>query len=198
MKKHQTRWIAIILVISLVSALMPAALAASSFQAVVTSRLMKIYQRNSPYKVIGSLPKGTRVTVKAYSGQAALISYNGRTGIARVRDMKVVSDSGSAAVSPAATASPSATATPATSAQLASARTVETNRATRVYSKPSTSAGYVSVKSGTKLGLLAVSGSVAQVVYNNCIGYTPRAHIGACDNGSAGQQAQTAAAEQSL
>ena len=51
------------LLMILLTGLMPGALASSSFEAVVTSGTMKVYREKSPHDQIGSLPKGTVVTV---------------------------------------------------------------------------------------------------------------------------------------
>ena len=174
MKKNKTFIIAISVLLILVVSMLPAALAASAFQAGVISNSMKVYGKNSPYKLLGALPKGTTVTVTAYSGKAALISYNGRTGLAHVSDLSPVDGSAVQTVE----SQPTPTAAPQSeTVDLSNARAVVTNRATRIYKRPSTSSSYVSVKAGTRLNLLAASGKVARVEMNGVVGYTMLNHL---------------------
>lgn len=174
MKTQRIRTMALILALMMMAAAIPAAIAAGSFQAVVASNSMNVYRSKAPHSYIGSLPKGTTVTVKAYSGQAALISYNGKTGIARIGDLSATDSAAQAVSAPAATPEPAATASPD---ELSAAKTVVTNRSTRVYRQASKSSSYVAVKAGTTLGLVAVSGSVAKVINGSAVGYMPAAHL---------------------
>ena len=157
---------------------MPAALADSDFQAVVSASSMKVYAEAAPHAYLGALPRGTVVTVKAYSGGAALISYGGRTGVAQVSDMSPVSEASSGQES----------------AGTAESRTVVATRDTRVYKKASTSSSYTSVKAGASMQLLAVNGSCAKVSYNGKVGYAVYSHLG--EPGSAAQEQAPAAQEQ--
>lgn len=156
--------LSVILMVSLMLTMLPTAQAAGSFQAVVTSSTMKVYAVKSPHRYLGTLTKGTVVTVEDYSGSAALISLNGYQGIARVSDMKALSsdseDSGTAGV------------------DTSDAKPVVTTRSTRVYLKPSKSSKYVTVKAGTSMNLVAVNGSYAMVERDGVIGYTYTAHLG--------------------
>ena len=173
MKKNKSFIFALSVLLILVISMLPAALAASAFQAVVISNSMKVYGKNSPYKLLGALPKGTTVTVTAYSGKAALISYNGRTGLARVSDLSPVDSAVQTTENrPVPTAAPQTE-----NDDLSNARPVVTNRATRIYKRPSTSSSYVSVKAGTRLNLLAASGKVARVEMNGVVGYTMLNHL---------------------
>ena len=81
---------AILTVVLLISAA-PIALAAS-FSAYVTASSMAVYSDASLSKKLGSLGKYTVVTVKDYSGGVARISYNGKTGYAKVSAMKAVEE----------------------------------------------------------------------------------------------------------
>ena len=180
MKKRNARSIAVVLVALILATILPAALASGGFPAVVTSSIMKVYQQKSPYKVLGTLAKGTMVTVEAYSGQAALIRYNGRTGLVRISDLSATASAVSApAEAPAAAA---------TAAEQASARKMVTNRATRIYKRASKSAGYVTVKAGTEVGLVAVNGNVAKVVKGGAIGYTMASHLSEPDAAKSGAE----------
>lgn len=64
--------------------------ALAAFKADVYSSSMKVYSRakaSSSY-YLGSLNRGTTVTVEAHSGDWAKITYKGRTGYAQIKDMK--------------------------------------------------------------------------------------------------------------
>ena len=146
---------------------LPAALADSEFQAVVSADSMKVYAQFSPYEYLGALPTGTVVTVKAYSGEIALISYGGRTGIARISDMAPLSQSDTTEQDPATV----------------NEQTVVATRDTRVFKKASTSSSYTSVKAGASMRLLAVNGNCAKVSYKGKVGYVVYSHLG--ESGSA-------------
>lgn len=66
------------------------AASALAFRAEVYTDKMKVYSRqNTAAKYeIGSLKKGIKFEVVSYSGDWAKISYNGKTGYARISDMK--------------------------------------------------------------------------------------------------------------
>lgn len=156
--------ISVILLVTLLTGMVPAAWAESSFQAVVTSDSMKVYSQSKPYTYLGSLSRGTEVTVLAYANGAALISYNGNTGIAKVSDMQKVTAEAPAASAP--------------SAQQYNSKPVIAVRNTRIYSRPSTSGRYVSVAAGTSMNLLAVNGSAAMVEKGGVVGYAVVSHLG--------------------
>jgi len=139
--------------------ILPMARAEGSFEAVVSAPSMSVYGQAAPHDVIAALPQGTVVTVTAWSGKAALISYNGMTGIARVSDMRRATenarqDSNESAI-----------------------KTVVTNRDTRVYQRPTTASRYVNLPAGTTLQLLAVNGAAARVSMNGRVGYTAYSHL---------------------
>ena len=142
--------------LTLLAMVAPAALAEGSFEAVVSVDSMKIYDQAAPHAQLGALPRGTVVTVTAWSGSAALISYNGTTGIARVSDMR--RDTGD-------------------SQDGDSARTMVAGRDTRVYQRASASSRYVNIKAGTTLQLLSVNGNTAQVSLDGRVGYTLYSHL---------------------
>ena len=170
-------------VLALLLAAMPAAVAEGSFEAVVSVERMNVYAEKSPHKKLGSLPRGTVVTVNAWSGIAALISYNGNTGIAKVSDMTRAD----AAATPAPTDGATTAGTP-----------MVANRDTRVYQKPKTSSAYTSVAAGTSLELLAVNGKVARVSLNGKIGYTLYSHLSEPGATAAPTPEPTASADESV
>ena len=174
MKTRKVRMIAIIMTLLILASALPVAVAAGSFEAVVKSSAMKVYQRSAPYGYMGTLTKGTTVTVEAYSHGAALIRYNGKSGLAKVSDLTTVTGATKAV---SASAKSQQDAVYATASEQASAKTMVTNCATRVYKRANASSSYVSVKAGTKLGLIAVSGNVAKVVSGGKIGYVPARHL---------------------
>ena len=179
-QRNTTRLVSICLALCLLAAALlaaaqPAALAEKSFAAVVTAESMGVYSPQSPYSYLGVLPRGTQVTVEAYAGSVALISYKGNSGLARVGDMQAV------AAAPAA-------------AQSAVSKPVVALRDTRIYKKPSTRSRYITVKAGTAMTLLGVSGSCAKVERGGAVGYAVYSHLG--EPGSALQTAEHAAAAQ--
>ena len=173
MKTYGIRMIATAVILTLLISMLPSAMAAGSFQAVVASSVAKVYQAKAPHSYLGTLPKGTTVTVKNYNRKAALISYNGRSGIVPVSDLMAVAGA-TAEVKQPETVSAVET---ATAAEQASAKTMVTTRATRVYKKASKSSPSVSVGAGVKISVLSVSGSVAKVQRGGVVGYMPAAHL---------------------
>jgi len=160
------RKIALVALVTMMLCLAPAALADSDFQAVVAVDSMNVYSQDAPHDYLGALPRGTVVTVKAYSGGAALISYGGRTGVAQVSDMSAYAQS---AVLPQGVQE---------SEQEAEGKAVVTTRKTRIYKKASTSSSYTTVKAGTSLTLLAVNGECAKVSYKGKVRYAVYSHLG--------------------
>lgn len=142
-------------------AAMPA-MAEGGYEAVVAVDSMGVYARQSPHDYLGALPRGTRVTVVDTSGAAALISYRGYTGIARVSDME---------------AAESETATEIT-VETTTSKPVVAVRDTRVYRQASTSSRYITIKAGTTMNLLGVNGSCAKVERGGAIGYMAYSHLG--------------------
>lgn len=172
MDKKLLRILTAILLTATLAGLLPSALAAGSFKAVVTSKSMKVYAQDGSRKYLGALKKGTTVTVKSYSGKAALISYNGNTGVARISDLMAVAgggDSSDAAENTADTASTE------------SAKTVITARAARVYRKANAKSDYVKVKAGTTLQLISTSGNVGKVKKGDTVGYIDLSCLSASD-----------------
>ena len=105
----------------------PAALA--DFEAVVTSESMKVYRQQAPHDQIGTLPKGTVVTVKDTNSQAALISYRGYKGIVHIDELEAVKSETS------------------TTIDLSDARTMVTTAKVKVYKKANTNTKKVAVLS---------------------------------------------------
>ena len=146
----------LLLALALLPAAIPHAWAEGSFQAVVSVDSMKVYAKEAPHGYLGALPRGTEVTVQATAGNAALISYAGRTGIAQTSDLSRAETASEATLDRAMTAT----------------------RETRIYKKPSTSASYASVAAGTNVTLLALNGNCAKVRYGGKVGYMPYNHLG--------------------
>lgn len=140
---------ALLLVLALAAASMPAALAAG-YQAVIT-RDTKVYTAKAPYKCIGELTKGSSVRVRARSGKAALIGYHGKYFIVAAKNLK--------------------------RAAKAQNIPVVTRCATRVYQRPNKTAKYISVKPGTEMTLVSLSGGVAKVKYKGRVAYTMKTHL---------------------
>ncbi len=155
----------LLLLLALLIAGMPAA-RAESFQAVVSVDSMQVYATQSPYQSLGTLPRGTEVTVKAYEGYVALISYGGKKGLAQVSDMTVKS---------------------AAEAQTAQTKTMVATCQTRFYKKADAASSYAAVSEGASVELIAVNGKCAKVNYNGKVGYMLYSHLG--EPGTATQSA---------
>ena len=162
MYRKPSMLLAALLVLALLSAMAPAALAEGSFKAVVSVDSMRVYAQTSPYSYLGSLSKGTEVTVKAYSGGVALISYNGKTGLAQVSDL--------------------ARTTETSDTETTQGRAVVATQKTRIYKKPRTSSSYKTVEAGTSVLLLAVNGNCAKVSRDGKVGYMLYSHLGDPDS----------------
>lgn len=137
------------------------AMAESSFQAVVTSKTMKVYATSGSHKYLGSLARGTEVTVLDYKKGIAKISYKGNTGLAYVKDMDAVEDDAEEVTQ----------STPAVAL-----------KNMKVYKKASTSSASVTIKKGTTLNILAVNGKVAKVEKDGVIGYAYVENLGDPDD----------------
>ena len=157
------------LILALMATLAPAALAAGNFQAVVASKSMKVYAEAEPHEYLGALPRGTEVTVLDYSGKAALISWNGNRGIAKVSDLAAVA-------SQVQEAQPQTQET-ASSSELANARPMVTAKSAKVYQKASTSSKSKKLKAGVQVNVLAVSGKWAKVERSGAVGYMKKAYL---------------------
>ena len=160
------RLLPILLSLLILAGAMPPAMAAGSFEAVVAVDSMNVYSRQAPYDYLGALPRGTQVTVLDFAGSAALISYRGYTGLARIADLTAA---GSASEEPEAAA-------PTIETTLS--KPVVALRDTRVYRQASTSSRYISIKAGTGMTLLGVSGNIAKVERGGAVGYTAYSHLG--------------------
>ena len=155
-----SKLIAVLLALALLLAALPAALAEGGFKAVVAVDSMKVYAEKAPHDYIGALPRGTAVTVKAVSGSAALISLNGKTGVARAEELSPADEAGDAADTTAQTSKP-----------------MVANRQTRIYKKASTASGYSAVQAGDAVTLLGVNGKCAKVSLNGKVGYMVYSHL---------------------
>ena len=141
--------------LAVLALLAPAAVAESAVQAVVSVESMNVYAPSAPYALMGTLPKGTQVTVTARSGDAVMIRCGDRTGVARVSDLTRA----------------------ASEAQAETGRTMVANRDSRVYSKASTSSRSTGISAGEQVELLAVNGSVARVKRDGKVGYMAYSHL---------------------
>ena len=132
------------------------AFADNGFSAYVSNFSMDVFY--DPYlgQLWGSLPQNTVVTVNAYAGDVAQITYKGRTGYAAVSDMKK-----------AETSDPEET----------DGEAAKTTRKTRVYQTANLASRYVTVPKGTKVNVVATSGSCARVERNGYIGYMYTGHL---------------------
>jgi len=162
MKRVTLKMLAALLIAALAMGMLPA-LAEGGFKA-VTRKKMKVYDPSGSHEVLGTLPKGTEVTVKSYSGDVAVISLNGREGLAKVSDMKAVSEK-------AAPSRSEDTGEKVSSSELAEARTMVTNQAAKVYKKASKSSGSVKLPEGTKVRLIASNDGWGKVSKDGAVGY---------------------------
>ena len=148
------RFLILLLALALLLTALPQALAEGNFEAVVSVDGMKVYAQAKPHDVLTTLPRGTVVTVLAWSGKAALISAGLITGVARVSEMSRVAQS----------AAPTASATPTPG------QSMFTNQQTRVYRRPSAASQYVTLQAGVKVQVLSVNGAYAQVSMDGRVG----------------------------
>jgi len=169
------RFLVLLLAMALLLTVLPQALAEGNFEAVVSVDGMKVYAQAKPHDVLTTLPRGTVVTVLAWSGKAALISAGLITGVARVSEMSRVAQS----------AAPTASATPTPG------QSMFTNQQTRVYRRPSAASQYVTLQAGVKVQVLSVNGAYAQVSMDGRVGYMLYSHLSA-------SAASTAAPAQSV
>ena len=157
------RFLVLLLALALLMTALPQALAEGSFEAVVSVDGMKVYAQAKPHDVLATLPRGTVVTVLAWSGKAALVSAGLITGVARVSEMSRV----------AQTAAPTASATPAPG------QAMFTNQQTRVYRRPSAASQYVTLQAGVQVQVMSVNGAYAQVTMDGRVGYMLYSHLSA-------------------
>ena len=163
------RLLVLLLALALMMTVLPPALAEGSFEAVVSADGMKVYAQAKPHDVLATLPRGTVVTVLAWSGKAALISSGTVTGVARVSEMSRVTQ----------TAVPTASPSPAPGANMF------TNQQTRVYRRPSVTSQYVTLQAGVQVQVLSVNGAYAQVSMNGRVGYMLYSHLSASPTSTA-------------
>lgn len=157
------RFLILLLALALCMTALPQALAEGSFEAVVSVDGMKVYAQAKPHDVLTTLPRGTVVTVLAWSGKAALVSAGLITGVARVSEMSRV----------AQTAAPTASATPTPG------QAMFTNQQTRVYRRPSAASQYVTLQAGVQVQVMSVNGAYAQVTMDGRVGYMLYSHLSA-------------------
>ena len=145
------RLAALLLVAVLLLAVLPElAVAEGSFSALVKSKYMLVYPDQTLNAAVAALPCKTIVTVQAYSGNVAQISYKGKTGYAQVDDMQAVSSV---------------------------AKSATTSTGTFIFKKPNLTSSYTKVAAGTSLNVLAVNGSCAMVEKNGYVGYAYAGHL---------------------
>ncbi len=177
MKANYTamRRLILLIVTALLLAGLPCAMAAGSFEAVVAVDAMNVYAQAAPHNIVGTLPRGTVVTVQKWSGKAALVSGGGVVGIARVSEMSRVTPS----------ATPTPTQTPAPN------QTMVTNQQTRVYRQPRASSRFVTLQAGVSVQVLSVNGNYARVSMNGNVGYMLYSHLSQPAAGGTGAAEQT-------
>lgn len=134
----------------LIMMLLPVSACAESFQAIVTSKKMDVYDDEQGTWKIGTLKQWDVVTVESWSGNVAKISKGGNEGYAAVSDMTRVDEM----------------ATPA-----------KINTNTRVYKKANTKSASIKVKKGLEINLLATNGKWAMVENDGVIAYMNKAHL---------------------
>ena len=145
------RILSIAMLIALILTAMPTvALADGSFSAYVKVGSMRVYRDASLSSYWGSLPERTIVTVTAYVGDVARISYKGKIGFAAISDMGTVESISDRAV---------------------------TTQKTRVYERASTSSRYATVGQGVSVNVLAINGGCAMVERGGRIGYMLVSHL---------------------
>ena len=193
MKQYIIRLAVALTLAALLTGMLPMALAAGSFQAVVTEKSMKVYAQSGAHELLGALPKGTEVTVLEHSGAAALISWKGKTGIAKVSDMTAMVGGSQEAQ----TAQEEAVET-ATASELKSAKAMVTAKAARVYRKPSTSARAMKVPAGVTVNVLATSGGWARVERGGAVGYIKSSALAESGAAEAVETVETAVSEASV
>ena len=150
------RKLLLILLMALVASCLTVAVA-ERFTAVVAVDSMEVYAQKAPHAPIGALPRGTEVTVKDYSGNVALISYSGKTGLARVGDMTAQAASQTETV--------------------VETRTMVTTKKTRLYKKAKTTSRHSSIPAGASVEVLGVNGQCAKVSYKGKVGYVQYGHL---------------------
>ena len=174
---NASKWIrkglALALMAALLLTMLPATALAASFSAVVTSSEMTVYKSASMTGTSATLPKGTVVTVKAYKGNIAKISYKGHTGYASVSDMEPVKSE--------ATQAPEVTSEPTQD----SGEKVTLRAALRVYQKASTGSKSMSVPAGTSVSVLSSSGGWVKLSRSGNIAYALADELAAAVSGAA-------------
>ena len=127
---------------------------AETFSAIVTANSMVVYGEASMTSQVGTLEKNTVVRVTGYSTTIAKITYQGKTGYAKISDMKAVDSAAKKAVVTAAAP---------------------------VYKAPQTDSQSLKVPAGTKLYILAQSGDWSMVEKNGYVGYMKTATLTEAD-----------------
>ena len=117
---------------------------AETFSAIVSAKSMTVYGDAAMSEKLGTLDKYAVVRVVGYSNAIAKISYEGKIGYARIKDMKRVD---------------------------AVAEKAVLKSEAPVYASPDVQSASVSAPAGTKLYLLAESGDWAMVERGGHVGY---------------------------
>ena len=86
-KMRKMKWFKAALALVLIAVLVCGGAMAESKGAKVLSASMSVYNSMSSRNRLGSLKRGTSVTVESISGDWAKISYRGKTGYARTKDL---------------------------------------------------------------------------------------------------------------
>ena len=127
---------------------------AETFSAVVTAKSMAVYADAGMSAKQGTLPKNTVVRITGYSTRVAKISYEGKTGYAKISDMKSVDEVAEKAI---------------------------LSGAAPVYRAPETDSQSVLVPAGTKVYRLAKSGEWSMIEKNGIVAYVKSENLTVTD-----------------
>ena len=128
---------------------------AEAFSAIVTAKTATVYGDAALSERLGTLNQNAVVRVIGYSSDIAKISYQGRTGYARVSDLKRVDSFASKAI---------------------------TTGQAPVFLSPDTGSASVMVPAGTKLYVLGISGDWAAVEKGGAVGYIKTGYLEQTDD----------------
>ena len=149
---RKMRILPLLLVMALMLAIMPtqAMAAATNFPAIVTSDYMHVFRDSGFQYYWGTVPRGTVLTVVAYSGNLAMVRNGAYVGYAQCSDMDTVANASTAVVA---------------------------KQSTYVFQYPNVRSRHMFIPVGTAMNLLAVNGICAQVEKNGIIAYTRVDHL---------------------
>lgn len=140
------RFIAAFLLVVLLFSPLLSATAEGGFSAYVKASTAKVYSDYKLKKVIGKLSKYSIVSVLDYQSGVASITYQGKSGYMRVRDLATVASV---------------------------AQSVVLDKDVLVYASPSRSAATVSVRAGTQIFVLKTNSEWAMLEKSGNVAYLP-------------------------